>query len=204
MNEPSSPTSAIAVAAVVIGIGLALYGTLRATRPQTPARALAGIALAAGAYLLLAVGAAIQLPQGDGLRAAAFQGLTVLLAVALGALSLRRSGEGTSGSGRGLASVALFAAWLCLLGLPPTAGFHARLLVYRALLQAGWSGAFAIALAISVAGLIPAFSAIALGSPGGLRGGRAALAVALLAVLLLVGLYPGFGLTAADFLAGSR
>ncbi|MFB3881843.1 MAG: hypothetical protein ACE149_11300 [Armatimonadota bacterium] len=202
MNAPSQPTSPVAVALALVGLGLAVYGVLRASRPRTSGSGLGFMALAAAGYLVVSLAAALQRPEGDGLRAAAFQGGTALLAWALGALSLGRPGDGSSG--RWLASVGLVGSWLCLLGLPPTAGFHARVLVYRALLQAGWQSAFGVAVALGVAGLVPAFSAIALGSPGRLRGGRGALAVLLLAALLLVGVYPGFGLSAADFLAGSR
>jgi len=197
-------TSAVSVTAALIGVVLAAYGTARAARPQTPSQGFAWMALTGVAYVLLALGAAVTDPRGEGLQAAVLQGGAVLLAAALGGLSLGRPEREASGAGTPLAGVALFFAWLSLLGLPPTAGFHARILIYRSLLQAGWSGTLTIALALGVAGLIPAFSAASLGSPGSLRGGRAVLAVFLLIALLVVGIYPGFGLAAAGFLAGSR
>jgi NADH:ubiquinone oxidoreductase subunit 2 (subunit N) len=207
MNEPTALTSAVAILAALMGAALAVWGTARAARPQTPGQGLAWMALAGSGFVLLSLGAAVRAPSGDGLRAAALQGAAVLLAAALGALSLGKAQEGAgagraSPAGKQLASVALFVAWLGLLGLPPAAGFHARILVCRSLLQAGWSGALAFALAVSAAGLIPAFSALSLGCPGSLRGGRAFLAVLLLIAILLVGVYPGFGLAAANLAAG--
>jgi NADH:ubiquinone oxidoreductase subunit 2 (subunit N) len=199
----SSLTSAIAIIAGLLGAAFAAYGTVRAARPQTAALGFAWMTLTGGSYALLALAAAVSAPQSDGLRAAALQGGAVLLAAALGGLSLGAGGE-APGPGRPLARVALFVAWLSLLGLPPTAGFHARILVCRSLLQAGWSGTLVFALAVGAAGLVPAFSALSLGSPGSLRGGRAVLAVLLLAALLMVGVYPGLGLSVGDFVAGSH
>jgi len=201
MNTPSLVTTAIATAAGLLGGVLAVYGIVRAARPRLPADGLAWMVLANGGYVLLGLAAAVRAPQGDGLRGAVFQGGVALLSAALGALSLSGARDVKPRSGRSLASVALFVAWLGLLGLPPTAGFHARVLVYRSLLQNGWHGSLIFALAISVAGLIPAFSALALGCPGSLRGGRAFLAILLLAALLVIGLYPGFGLALGDFVA---
>jgi NADH:ubiquinone oxidoreductase subunit 2 (subunit N) len=157
--------------------------------------------MVAAAYVLFALGAALRAPDGTGLQAMAFQAGVVLLAAALGWLSLKPGG---AGPGKGLAAVALFIAWLSLLGLPPTAGFHARVLVYRSLLQAGWSGTLVFALAVGAAALVPAFGALALGCPGSVRGGRGFLVILLICALVASGLYPELGLSVASSLAGSR
>jgi NADH:ubiquinone oxidoreductase subunit 2 (subunit N) len=199
MSAPSALTSAVAVIAAILGVVLALYATIRAARPRAPGQGFGWMVIAGSGYVVLGLAAAIRAPQGDGLRAATIQAGAVLLAAALGGLSLGQSEE-ESQSGRQLARVALFGAWLALLGLPPVVGFHARVLVYRSLLQAGWTGAFALSLATSAAGIVPGFSALSLGCPGCLRGGRAVVAVLLLLALFVGGVYPGFAVSAADYL----
>lgn len=199
MSAPSALTSAVAMIASVLGAALALYATIRAARPQAPGQGFGWMVIAGSGYVLLALAAAVAAPQGDGLQAAAIQAGAVLLAAALGGLCLGQSKDGSS-SGKALAAVVLFGAWLTLLGLPPMVGFHARVLVYRSLLQAGWHGTAAVALAVSAAGLVPAFSALSLGCPGALRGGRAAIAVILLLAALVGGMYPGFAVSTANYL----
>jgi NADH:ubiquinone oxidoreductase subunit 2 (subunit N) len=199
MSAPSSLTSAVAVIAAILGVALALYATIRAARPQAPGQGFGWMVIAGSGYVLLALAAAMRAPHGDGLRAAAIQAGAVLLAAALGGLCLGESKDGSDFSKR-FAAAALAAAWLTLLGLPPMVGFHARVLVYRSLLQAGWHGTVALALAVSAAGLVPAFSALSLGCPGRLRGARGALALFLLLALLVGGIYPGFAVSTADYL----
>jgi NADH:ubiquinone oxidoreductase subunit 2 (subunit N) len=196
MSAPSALTSAVAVMAAILGLAVATYATSRAARPQEPGQGFGWMVIAGSGYLLLALAAAVAAPQGDGLEAAVVQAGTLVVAAALGALSFGQPSDGAS-SGRWLAAVALAAAWLTMLGLPPMVGFHARVLVYRSLLQAGWQGTVALALAISAAGLVPAFSALSLGCPGRLRGGRGAVAVLLLLALLAGGIYPGSAVSTA-------
>jgi NADH-quinone oxidoreductase subunit N len=190
-------TSSAAVMAAILGVALAVYGTICAARPKGPGQGFGWMVIAGSGYLLLALAAALAAPQGDGLRAAAVQACAVLLAAALGGLSFGQPKDGSS-RGKGLAAAALAGAWLTLLGLPPMVGFHARVLAYRSLLQGGWQGTVALALAISAAGLVPAFSALSLGCPGRLRGGRGVVAVLLLLALLVGGMYPGFAVSTAD------
>ncbi len=165
------------------------------------ARSFAWIVIAGIAYSLLALAAAVRAPETDGLRASILQLLAVLLAAGLGGLAM--SGAPDENGGRSpLASAAVFAAWLSLVGLPPAVGFHGKILVYRALLAAGWEWLAVIAVAGSAAALIPAFWALTSHRSGPLRGLRAVLAVALLIAVVLLGLYPQVGLLAAAPLAG--
>ncbi len=196
-----SVISTIPYLLALAGVLLAAYSTWRAARRPTTSAGFGLMALAGSCVVLLPLGAAMAVPSGDGLRAAALQAIVVAVAALLGGLSLRP--DPSAGPGRALAGVGLFLAWLALLGLPPTAGFHAHVLIYRSLLQAGWPGTLAIALAVSAAGLVPAFGALALGCSASLKGGRAFLAIMLMCTLLAGGIYPGFGLRVASFLAGS-
>ena len=198
MTTPSFLSSAVALVAALLGAALLVYSTIRAVRPAAAHQGFGWMVIAGSGYLVLALASAVRTPQGDGMRAAALQGVTIVLAAALGGLALGQRQEGP-GSGRQLAAVALSVAWLSLLGLPPALGFHARVLVCRSLVQAGWHGAFALALAVGAAGLTPAFAALSLGCPGSLRGGRAVLAVLLLLVTIVLGLYPGFAMSGAGF-----
>ncbi|MCJ7750146.1 MAG: hypothetical protein MUQ65_03480 [Armatimonadetes bacterium] len=165
------------------------------------ARSFAWIVIAGLAYSLLALAAAVRAPETDGLRASILQLLAVLLAGGLGYVAM--SGASDENGGRSpLASAAVFAAWLSLVGLPPAVGFHGKVLVYRALLAAGWEWLAIIAVAGTAAALIPAFWALSSYRSGPLRGLRAVLAVALLIAVVLLGLYPQVGLLAAAPLAG--
>ena len=165
------------------------------------ARSFAWIVIAGIAYSLLALAAAVRAPETDGLRASILQLLAVLLAGGLGYVAM--SGASDENGGRSpLASAAVFVAWLSLVGLPPAVGFHGKILVYRALLAAGWEWLAVIAVAGTAASLIPAFWALSSYRSGPLRGLRAVLAVALLIAVVLLGLYPQVGLLAAAPLAG--
>ncbi len=199
MTNPSP----IGIVVALAGALLVAWCTWRAARSRQAAQEFRWMVLAGVGYVILASCAAASAPRSDGFRAAMLQGAVILLAAALGKLSLGQEDQ-TQGSGRGLASATLFIAWLALLGLPPTAGFHARVLVYRSLLQAGWTGILSLSLALTAVGLIPALNALALGSPGTLRGGRAVLAILLALALLVTGLYPAFGLSAVGFLSGTH
>jgi NADH:ubiquinone oxidoreductase subunit 2 (subunit N) len=153
-------------------------------------------------YAVLALAAALRLGESDGLRASVVQLLGVTLAALLGGVG--SSGREPDGSAS-LGTAARGLAWLTLLGLPPTLGFHGKVMVYHSLLSAGWGGVTALAMAASGAGLLPALRAIR-GPRIALRGPRALLAVALMGAIILLGLYPRPGLALAGLverLAGS-
>ena len=213
MSEPPSVVTIASIGLAAGGAILLVAATAWAARPRgrsekaetTPgaaaARSFAWIVIAGIAYSLLALAAAVRAPETDGLRASILQLLAVLLAAALGGLGLSAS-HPEKGGGSPLASAAVFAAWLSLVGLPPTVGFHGKILIYRALLAAGWEWLAVIAVAGTAAALIPAFWALSSYRSGPLRGLRAVLAVALLIAVVLLGLYPQVGLLAATPLAG--
>lgn len=214
MSETSSVVTIVAIGLaaggailLVAATGLAAWPRGRSAKGEeaapgaAAARSFAWIVIAGMAYSLLALAAAVRAPETDGFRASILQLLAVLLAAGLGGLGL--SGVSEENGGRGpLASAAVFAAWLSLVGLPPAVGFHGKILVYRALLAAGWEWLAVIAVAGSAAALIPAFWALSSYRLGPLRGLRAVLAVALLITVVLLGLYPQAGLLAVAPLAG--
>ena len=145
------------MSSVVIGFALAIAAVLvvaatyAALRPRA---ASFGWALVGGlAFALLAMAAAARVESGSGLRAAVLQLVTVALAGGAGLLGASR-GEGGTIPPLGRAS--RMVAWLALVGLPPTIGFHAKVSLYESLLGAGWWWAAALAMIASWALLIPA------------------------------------------------
>jgi NADH:ubiquinone oxidoreductase subunit 2 (subunit N) len=131
----------------------------------------------------------MQLRESDGLRAAAMQFLALALALLL-LLQYQPRRASQEAPHQGLASTARAVAWLTLLGIPPTVGFHAKVMLYRSLLSVGWDGMAALAMAAAAAGVLPALWAIGFPPPLPLKGARAALAVALIALIVILGLYP--------------
>ncbi len=81
-------------------------------------------------------------------------------------------------------------AWLTLIGLPPTLGFHAKLVLYRALAIANFPWALAFALGASWVLLFPALRELRTLRAGPAPRGRVALIVTLIALVVLLGLVP--------------
>lgn len=212
MSGASSLNTVVSIGLAAGGAALLIAATALAARPRgaaagdedavsgAAARSFAWAVIASMAYSLLALAAAVQAPETDGLRASVFQLLAVLLAAGLGGLAM--SGAPAEDRERNpLASAAVFVAWLSIVGLPPAVGFHGKILVYRGLLAAGWEWLAAMAVGASAAVLIPAFWALGSHRAAPLRGVRAVLTVALLAAVVVLGLYPELGLMAAAPLA---
>lgn len=184
--------------ALVLGGGLMAVATIMAAWRRQHASGLAWALLAALAGALVAMGASLHRPQGGGLRAAGVQIVAVALAALAGLLpSPMREGQPERPA---LARTLQVAAWLALLGVPPTVGFHARVLVSRAFILAGWTWAAVLVAAANALWLIPALSAWR--TPGvSVRRHHTTLALALLAAIMLLGLYPQPAIQAADALA---
>ncbi len=155
------------------------------------------VVVAGLAYVFLGVAADVREPRSGGLAAAFLQVFGVLLAAALAGSSLS-GGQAGESRPSGLSCVGLLVAWLSLIGLPPAVGFHGKLLIYHALLTAGWEWAAAIAMAASVALLVPAFLAAGHLRPAASGRARAFCVLVLLAVVVLLGLYPQAGLAIAQ------
>jgi len=206
MSIAASPLQMPALPLVLSGALAMIVATALALRPRARAGSFAWIVVSASAYPLLALAAALQTPEADGLRAAVLQLLAALLAAALGGLCPASAGAQPSPRSA-LPSVARGLAWLTLVGLPPTAGFHGKILIYRALLAAGWEWLTVLAMACSAAALAPALWAISSAPPGSVRGTRALAIVALMVATLVLGLYPQAGLAIAvriaDLAAGA-
>jgi NADH:ubiquinone oxidoreductase subunit 2 (subunit N) len=174
----------------MLGGGLLAASGYFATRPAVGASRFGWAVVAGLAYPLLGLAAAIRSEESGGLRAAVLLLVTVVLAGLLGALCQGRTASRLGAVGR-------FAAWLSLIGSPPTVGFHAKLALYFALLHCGWDGITVLALAVSAVTLLPALWELrAPASAGSLRGAAAVAVVALLALLILLGLHPYWGLAA--------
>ena len=194
MSVLSTAYSSIPTVLALGGTAFLIWATARALRPRSPGESFAWIVLAGIAYSVLGLAVAVRSPASDGLRASAVQLLAVLLAAVLGGLgSSREEAEGTGG---GLGRSAVILAWLSLIGLPPTVGFHSKVLIYRALLGAQWGWLAAVAMAASAVALAPAFLALSSYRPSRLRGLRALVVVVLLLVIVMLGLYPQGGLAA--------
>lgn len=191
MNELSPAITYSSMLFAIIGLALAATGTIKSTRAKDGREGLAFMVLAGLGYVLLGLSAAMQARENLGLRAAVAQMIAVVAAAALGFLCQGPAARDTESGSRGLGVVGLFLAWLCLLGLPPTVGFHGKALLYRSLLQAGWSWLYWLALLVNAAGMLPGFRALATSRPRPLRGAAWLLAVLLIAVILVLGLYPG-------------
>jgi NADH:ubiquinone oxidoreductase subunit 2 (subunit N) len=184
-----SVISAPAIAAVIVGGVLLLVATVMALRPKAVTSSVGWLIIATFAYCIFGLAAAMQLRESDGLRAAAMQFLALALAVVL--LLQYQSGPASEEAPRqGLASTARAVVWLTLLGIPPTVGFHAKVMLYRSLLSVGWGGMAALAMAAAAAGVLPALSAIGSRPPLPLRGARAVFAVVVIALIVILGIYP--------------
>ncbi|MBN1460855.1 MAG: hypothetical protein JXA57_15085 [Armatimonadetes bacterium] len=213
-----SAPAATPILAWVLGIGglAAVIGaTLAAARAssapdegespgeiETGGGGFAWIVIAGFAYAVLALAAASIQPRGDGLRAAVLQMGAVLLAAALGVVSL--GGEKSAQkSGSHVSSLGVVVAWLSLVGLPPTLAFHGKLLVYRSLLQAGWGWLTVIALVGTAAALVPAFRALTVPARREVTKSRAMLISLLVLAVVILGVYPQAALSLAALLTGS-
>ncbi len=203
MSGGSTIEGAMAVALLLGGLFLLLGATAWAVRPRraggtgrgaeaaaAASSAFTWVVIAGFAYSLLGLAAAVREPGSAGLTAALLQLLAVLLAAALGAASLGAAGEEDPPRAR-VASAGFLVAWLSLVGLPPAVGFHAKLLIYRALLSAGWGWAVVAAMAGSLAALVAAFFAASLYQPPALRSLR------VFWVVVGLGIYPQAGIAVA-------
>jgi NADH:ubiquinone oxidoreductase subunit 2 (subunit N) len=175
----------------LLGALLLFAATYKAARASKGFDALSFMTLAGLGYVLLGLAAGIRAPESLGLRASMTQLVSVIAAALLGLLCSQDGKEETGPGSRSLAAVGLFLCWFSLIGLPPTLGFHGKLLVYRSLLQAGWTGLFWLALLGTGAALLPGFQALTTARPRMLKRGQAALAIILITVLLGLGIYPG-------------
>jgi NADH-quinone oxidoreductase subunit N len=206
MTEPSMLEHVTAAGLLGGGLLLLVAATVWALRPPRPARgekapdaqgaasrAFTWVVIAGISYSLLGLAAAVREPASAGVTGALLQLVAVLLSAGLGAAAL--GGRDVGGSaGRSLGSAGFTVAWLSLLGLPPAVGFHAKVLVYRSLLLAGWQWAAAAAMAASAAALVPALFAASHYRPAGARGLRALWIILLLAAVVILGVYPQAGI----------
>ena len=203
MTTSSDQIPAGVLALAASGAVLLVVATALAMRARRPSRSFAWIAVASIAYPVFGGAAALYQPGTDGLRAAGLQLLAVLLAAALGLSIAARSGEGEDPPRSPLAAAGRALAWLTLVGLPPTIGFHGKVLVYRVLLAAGWEGLVVLAMAGGAAALFPAVRAIRSPHPAALGGFRAVAAIVLMACIVVLGLYPGAAIALLQ-VVGSR
>ncbi len=207
MTTSSDQISAGVLALAICGAVLLVVATALGVRARRSSRSFAWIAIATLAYPLLAGAAALHLRATNLLSAAALQVLAIVLAAALGVTIPARPGEGESPPLSPLSAAGRALAWLTLVGLPPTVGFHGRILVYRVLLAAGWEELVVLAMAGGAAAVFPAIWAIRSPHPAALGGLRAVAAMVLMASIVVLGLYPGAGLAiveAIGSLGGAR
>jgi len=190
------PLSAPVVIAILFSGGLLVLATALACRPRRAAASFGWMVVAGLAYAMLALAAALHLRDSGGLRASLVQLLAVALAALLGLLCGPRKAAESVAEG-GLGAAARGVAWLTLVGLPPTLGFHAKVVIYRVLLTTGWAGLAALAIVASAAGMAPALWAFRAPRPA-MSGPRAIIAVALIAAIIVLGVYPQPALTLAD------
>ena len=149
----------------------------------------------------LALVAALQDPDTGGLRAGLLQLATVVLAAAIASLCRSSNvGESDKTSANAVARVGRIAAWLALVGLAPTLGFHARLLVYRALIDVNWMGLTVLAIMANGLLLLPAARSIRGANVAPVRGARAVAVLVLSTLIVVGGLYPGAATWAIDLL----
>jgi NADH:ubiquinone oxidoreductase subunit 2 (subunit N) len=206
MRDQMPITSATVLATVLFAGTLSIVSVVLAMRRRAPAYGFWWIAVAGLSYSVLGMAAALQLRTTDGMHAALMQLLSVILAGALWALCSVGEGQGEPFAG-GLSAVGRALAWLTLVGLPPTVGFHSKVMIYRALLTAGWPWLMALAMAGSAAALVPAIHAIEITGAGATRRLRSLGIVLLIALVVFMGVYPASGLfvaAQADRLAGTQ
>lgn len=196
MRDQMPITSAAVLAAVLFAGTLSIVSVVLAMRRRTPAYGFWWIAVAGLSYSVLAMAAALHLRTTEGMRAALMQLLSVTLAGALWALCSAADGTGERFPG-GLSAVGRILAWLTLIGLPPTVGFHSKLMIYRSLLTAGWPWVMALVMAGSAAALAPAMHGIQIVGAGGARRLRSLGIALLIALVIFMGVYPASGLFVA-------
>jgi len=182
-------------------VGLLALAAGLAARPGARAQSLGWGVIAGLAYSALALVAALQDPDTEGLRAGLLQLVTVVLAAAIASLCRSSDvGESDERPANAVARVGRIVAWLALVGVAPTLGFHARLLVYRALLDLNWVGLTALAVAANGLLLLPAVWGIRAANIAPVRGARAVAVLVLSALIVVGGLYPGLATSAIGLL----
>lgn len=175
--------------ALVLGSALLAVSTFLALRPTAKGSSFGWATVNGLACAILGLAAAIRFDGSGGFRAALVQLVTVALAVLLATLSLPARqprpavAEGVGAAGRGL-------AWMALVGLPPTIGFHAKVILCRAILVAGWGWVAALVLATSAILLTAGLREIRSPCAGTLHGPRAVSVMALIALTIVLGFYP--------------
>jgi len=140
---------------VLASMALLVVATVLAVRARAASQSFGWIVVAGAAYAVLGMAAALHVRESDGVRASVLQLLAVVLASAVAMLCSTTS-EGEKGSGGRLATAGRVLAWLTLVGLPPTLGFHSKVMVYRSLLMADWGWVAVVAILASAAALLPA------------------------------------------------
>jgi NADH:ubiquinone oxidoreductase subunit 2 (subunit N) len=189
--------TAPALVAIVAGGGLLAVATALSLRARSAASSFSWMVIAAFACCVLGLAAALHAPGSDGFRAGVVQLVAAALAAAVGVLLTGRK-EGEEAPKQTLATAARGVAWLTLLGLPPTLGFHAKVMLYRALLAAEWGSLAALAMAAAAAAMLPAAWALGSPPPLPLKGARALVVAALVAAMIALGCYPQISLSLAD------
>jgi len=200
MNAPVSVSAPVLVA-VIVGGGLLVVATVLALRTRAAASNFGWMVIAAFSCCILGLATALQAGESDGLRASAVQLLAVVLAAAVGILLTPRH-EGETAPSQLLAPAARGIAWMALLGLPPTAGFLAKVMLYRSLLSVGWGSLTWLAMVATAIGVLPALWALSSPPPLPLKGPRAFLVFMLAAAILVLGCYPQSALFLADLAQG--
>jgi len=202
MSAPVAAMSATAALALVFGGAVIVAATVLAVRGRSVAAGLWWVALAGLGQAMLGLAVAAQDPQGDGARATALQLLTVATAMVLAAIcSGSAASEGDRADTDSLSPVGRCLVWASLIGVPGTMGFHAKVVLVRALLSLDWSGMSLLVLAAGAAATWPALAALRAPYPGRLRGLRRLATYLLVGIVLLLGLYPQWAVTSADWVA---
>lgn len=181
-------TTSATVLALVIGGLLLLAALVFAIRPGARASRFGWAVVAGLAFSVLGMAAALRPGASGALPAAMMQLAATILAAALGSASGPDAATPEASSalgrwGRG-------AAWLMLVGLPPTYGFHARVALFTAYLGAGMGWLLALGLVATGVLLLAAVREARTPLAGAPHGARALGVLALLAVTVLLGLYP--------------
>ena len=185
--------SSLPIALVGLGGLLLVIASALAVRRRSQSHSFGWIVVACLTYSILSMAAAMHVRSSDGLRAAVMQFVAVLLAAGLGYLCIPQQTAAPS-SPSALATAGRALAWLTLLGFPPTVGFHGKLMVYRAILLAGWPWLLALAMAASLAALLPALWGIRASGSAHPRGVHSLAIVALMLVITVLGVYPQSGM----------
>jgi hypothetical protein len=165
---------------LVAALALALHPGARASR--------FGWAVVAGLALSVLGMAAALRPGGAAFPAALMQLAAIVLACALGAAS--GATPGAPGSSSALGRWGRGMAWLTLIGLPPTYGFHARVALLSAYLGTGWGWLLALGLVATGLLIVAAVREARAPLAGSPRGARALAVVVLIVLIAFLGLYP--------------